>query len=197
MQLGERFKKYRKEKGYSMAEVQALTGIPADRLYKWEKGTKPSLGEDILTLEKFLSGKLETVPRSTNSEDEQKEAENQSSTDFAVQIAGLIKQQNRLMEEQTKLMEAQNKLLKENIEPVKKSVETISATTENIWNGLQAISIRQEANAETQFRSLARLERTKDEFALVKASDKKRDELVLLSVPHGKGHEVSSGSTAS
>jgi transcriptional regulator with XRE-family HTH domain len=45
-----------------MADVSQLTGIPADRIYKWEKGTKPNDAEDLLKIREYLEGKLESLP---------------------------------------------------------------------------------------------------------------------------------------
>lgn len=42
-----------------MADVSQLTGIPADRIYKWEKGTRPNDAEDLLKIRMYLEGKLE------------------------------------------------------------------------------------------------------------------------------------------
>lgn len=103
----------------------------------------------------------------------------------------------QLMQKQNQLMDMQNRLLKDTVDPVKEKINNIEATTETIWNGLQDVSARQNANADTLLRSLARIEGIKDESALVEAAGRKKDDLVLLSIPHGKGHEVSSGSTAS
>lgn len=63
MALAEEIKKYRKEKKHSMNDVSKLTGIPADRIYKWEKGTKPGDAEDLLKIKDYLSGKLENYPK--------------------------------------------------------------------------------------------------------------------------------------
>lgn len=62
MDLAQELKRYRKKKGHTMADIEALTGIPAENLYKWEKGTKPSDAEQLLKLRDYLAGKLETVP---------------------------------------------------------------------------------------------------------------------------------------
>lgn len=43
-----------------MADVSQLTGIPSDRIYKWEKGTKPNDAEDLLKIRAYLEGKLES-----------------------------------------------------------------------------------------------------------------------------------------
>jgi transcriptional regulator with XRE-family HTH domain len=61
--IGEQIKAYRKQNKVSMPKISQLTGIPTDRLYKWEKGTKPSDVEDVRKMEAFFSGKLENVPR--------------------------------------------------------------------------------------------------------------------------------------
>lgn len=59
MDLGTQLKTYRKSKGHSVQKVSEITGIPADRIYKWEKGTRPSDAEDLLKIKDYLAGKLE------------------------------------------------------------------------------------------------------------------------------------------
>jgi len=62
MDVGQQLKNYRRQKGLSMADIAKITGIPADRLYKWEKGSKPSDAEDLLKMKDLFSGKLENIP---------------------------------------------------------------------------------------------------------------------------------------
>lgn len=59
MDLGTQLKTYRKSKGHSVQRVSEITGIPADRIYKWEKGTRPSDAEDLLKIREYMAGKLE------------------------------------------------------------------------------------------------------------------------------------------
>lgn len=44
-------------------ELADYLGVKVDNLYKWEKGHKPTDPEDYIKLEKWLSGKSESVPR--------------------------------------------------------------------------------------------------------------------------------------
>lgn len=62
MDLGTQLKTYRKSKKHSVQKVSELTGIPADRIYKWEKGTRPSDAEDLLKIREYMAGKVETAP---------------------------------------------------------------------------------------------------------------------------------------
>lgn len=71
MNVGVQLRVYRKSKGHSVQKVSEITGIPADRIYKWEKGTRPSDAEDLLKIKDYLAGRLENG---------QKELENPSST---------------------------------------------------------------------------------------------------------------------
>lgn len=59
MDLGNQLKTYRKSKKHSVQKVSKITGIPADRIYKWERGTRPSDAEDLLKIKDYLAGKLE------------------------------------------------------------------------------------------------------------------------------------------
>lgn len=62
MNIGQRLKKIRKEKGIKMSAIEAATGIPADRMYKWEQGGNPQTAEDLRTIEAYLSKISENVP---------------------------------------------------------------------------------------------------------------------------------------
>lgn len=66
MNLGVQLRVYRKSKGHSVQKVSEITGIPADRIYKWEKGTRPSDAEDLLKIKDYLAGKLETGSKPDN-----------------------------------------------------------------------------------------------------------------------------------
>jgi phage repressor protein C with HTH and peptisase S24 domain len=60
--IGLRLKEKRKEKGLSVQALGVLLDIPPDRIYKWEKGTKPSDIEDYKKIDAFLHDNLETFP---------------------------------------------------------------------------------------------------------------------------------------
>jgi transcriptional regulator with XRE-family HTH domain len=62
MNLGVQLRVYRKSKGHSVQKVSELTGIPADRIYKWEKGTRPSDAEDLLKIRAYMGGEVESAP---------------------------------------------------------------------------------------------------------------------------------------
>jgi transcriptional regulator with XRE-family HTH domain len=62
MNLAVQLRVYRKSKGHSVKTVSQITGIPADRIYKWEKGTKPQDAEDLLKIREYMDGKLESKP---------------------------------------------------------------------------------------------------------------------------------------
>lgn len=63
MNLGVQLRVYRKSKQHSVKKVSELTGIPADRIYKWEKGAKPSDAEDLLKIREYMAGKVESKPK--------------------------------------------------------------------------------------------------------------------------------------
>lgn len=63
MNLGVELRVYRKSKGHSVQKVSELTGIPADRIYKWEKGTRPSDAEDLLKIRAYMGDVLESKPK--------------------------------------------------------------------------------------------------------------------------------------
>lgn len=63
MNLGVQLRVYRKSKNHSVQKVSELTGISADKIYKWEKGTRPSDAEDLLKIREYMSGKVETAPK--------------------------------------------------------------------------------------------------------------------------------------
>lgn len=46
----------------TVTKLAQLLNIPKDRIYKWEKGTKVTAYEDILTIDKFLESTLENIP---------------------------------------------------------------------------------------------------------------------------------------
>lgn len=63
MNLGVQLRTYRKSKGHSVQKVAELTGIPADRIYKWEKGTRPSDAEDLLKIRAYMGEQMESKPK--------------------------------------------------------------------------------------------------------------------------------------
>lgn len=66
MNIGVQLRVYRKSRGHSVQKVSELTGINVDKLYKWEKGTRPSDAEDLLKIREYMSGKVETPPKKEN-----------------------------------------------------------------------------------------------------------------------------------
>lgn len=63
--IGLRLKEKRKELNLSVPALGLHLQIPPDRIYKWEKGTKPSDMGDYKKIERFLESGLETFPRET------------------------------------------------------------------------------------------------------------------------------------
>lgn len=59
--IGQRIKVFRKEKNLSVPQIERITGIPKDRIYKWEKGTTPYDTADYEKIEKLLNNKLEST----------------------------------------------------------------------------------------------------------------------------------------
>jgi transcriptional regulator with XRE-family HTH domain len=62
LSLGEKIKAKRKKDKLSAEELGVLLGVPKDRIYKWEKGAKPSDAEDLIKVQKWLNGELESDP---------------------------------------------------------------------------------------------------------------------------------------
>jgi len=52
--IGTRLSQFRERSGMKMPAIAALTGIPKETLYKWEKGTKPSDINDYFRLKAYL-----------------------------------------------------------------------------------------------------------------------------------------------
>jgi phage repressor protein C with HTH and peptisase S24 domain len=63
--IGDRLRAKRKQLNLSVPDIAAALGIPKDRIYKWEKGSKPSDIEDYRKIEHFIQTGLENVPRET------------------------------------------------------------------------------------------------------------------------------------
>ena len=62
--LSTRLRTLRTQKGYSVADLEKAWGVPIDRIYKWEKGTKPTNPNDYIGLHAFLrTGKLESFTK--------------------------------------------------------------------------------------------------------------------------------------
>ena len=63
--LGAKLREIRKRKGWSVAHLEQEWGVPKDRIYKWEQGTKPTDPKDYIGLLAFIkSEKLEDFTRS-------------------------------------------------------------------------------------------------------------------------------------
>lgn len=60
MDRGESIKAKRKELGISVPKLAQMLAVPKDRIYKWEKGTKPSLYEDQQKINNFYLGMWKT-----------------------------------------------------------------------------------------------------------------------------------------
>jgi phage repressor protein C with HTH and peptisase S24 domain len=52
--IGARLKAYREKSMVKMPEIEAVTGISKETLYKWEKGTKPRNAVEYLALKSYL-----------------------------------------------------------------------------------------------------------------------------------------------
>lgn len=57
---GERLKKRRVELRISVTKLAEMLNIPRERIYKWERGTRPSTLEDHQKIDAFLSNNLES-----------------------------------------------------------------------------------------------------------------------------------------
>lgn len=67
-QIDKLIKDYRSKHGLSMQRLSDITGIPKDRLYKWEKGHTPYMTSEVETFVKFLKGENVKFVNVTNIE---------------------------------------------------------------------------------------------------------------------------------
>jgi hypothetical protein len=82
------------------------------------------------------------------------------------------------------------------LDKIKGDTGKVVATTENLWNGLQALAMRQGGDREILLNSLARLE-GKGENELIAEANRKITELALSAARQGKSDEVRSPHTES
>lgn len=102
----------------------------------------------------------------------------------------------QLMQKQNQLMDMQNRLLKDTVDPVKEKINNIDSTTQSLMSGLYNVATRQRADRETQLRSLARLEGKEDVDSLIKESNKRVTDLLLVSGMHDTDHNTHKEDTA-
>lgn len=161
MALAEDIKEARKKRGHSMADVSQLIGIKSDKIYKWEKGTKPSDPEDLAKIKDYISGgpaeRANPVLENTQKSPEE---------DFRAKYIKQIEKENQFLQN----------LVTTNLTLVLATVRTIS--------------IRQEATGGVVLESLARIEK-KPEAALVAAGDKRRDQIMRDAHARGSEAELS------
>lgn len=69
MFTGDQIRLTRKKRGLSAEKLAEVLGTSKDNIYKWEKGHRPQSGEAYQKVENWLGGKLENVPRETESTD--------------------------------------------------------------------------------------------------------------------------------
>lgn len=62
---GDHIRTKRESLGLSAGELATMLDISKANLYKWEKGHVPSNPKDYMKVEKWLSGKIESVPNAT------------------------------------------------------------------------------------------------------------------------------------
>jgi len=146
-----------------MNDVSQITGIPANRIYKWEKGTKPNDAEDLLKIKSYLKGELETIPK----------ADLKTSEDSGVPSVGdqltielAIKREREAVDRERKALEEDMAFLRELI----RSNLTVVMTT------LMTIRFRQEAAGDAILSSLERIE-VKSEGELIEDADKRLNQI--------------------
>ncbi len=117
-----------------MKDVSEITGIPADRIYKWEKGTKPGDAEDLLKIRSYLEGKLENrVASNLESLPNEMPPESAAMKILSV-LADAFKEQARALAHQAEIMRSiESKMAQEttqanmetNLKAVRKDVTTL------------------------------------------------------------------------
>lgn len=74
LDLGKKIKNKRKEDNLSAKDLAELLKVPMDRIYKWEKGARPSDPQDFILITKWLDGHLEGEPNKKIAIDYDKES---------------------------------------------------------------------------------------------------------------------------
>lgn len=62
MNIGPKLKAKRKELELTVTKLAKILNIPEGRIYKWEKGTKPSDTDDMKKVMDFIESGLESIP---------------------------------------------------------------------------------------------------------------------------------------
>lgn len=146
----------RKQRRVSVAKLSRITGIPDDRIYKWESGVGNPKAEDAEKLKKWLANP-EKVPHETTQEPEAP----------SELITGLLKQQNNLMAILTGVIQEQK-------EGVVDKIKTIDANLNGVIGRTESLHYDLVSGRATVLRSLSRIEGRAEEELLQEADSIRR-----------------------
>lgn len=128
MTIGEQFKAKRKQfDKLSVPKLAAIMDIPADRIYKWEKGHNPSDFEDMKKVDDFIKNGLANFPSDLL------ETKNNTQPTYSKELIELLQQTNRQLQKsnqelQKKLKEMEQKRKAPNINRSRKNISNSSKT---------------------------------------------------------------------
>lgn len=136
----------REQHGLTQQELAAATGIPKDRIGKWEQGKGKPKTEDYKTLEKFFN---EHVPR----ELPKKTADNHqnNSGDAIAQFTQVL----------LELMQTQNRILQDQKVDLVDRVKGIEVSLNTALGGVHQLSLHVESARAVVLESLNRIEKKK------------------------------------
>lgn len=155
---GARIKEKRDSQDLSAEKLALKLGVTKENIYKWERGSKPSDPDQLAALMKWLND----LENGTN-----KMADGTAKHEAKPDLLAT------LMETMTQLMKTQNSLLEEQKKEVVSKISTIETNLNRALGGVSKLSLHVESAREVVLQSLARLEKKKDENALLKEADKR------------------------
>ena len=74
--IAEEIKRYRHQNNMSVPDLSKQTGIPQERIYKWEKGTVPYVNADYEKMTNLINGKFVKMESVDRAEDLEEKNEN-------------------------------------------------------------------------------------------------------------------------
>lgn len=164
-------KELREKNNLSQQELADNTGIPKDRIAKWEQGKGKPKAADSKILDKFFK---EFVPLELPAKELSGYSKRTPPKDLT----------QSLLEKQNSLMEMQNRLLTELKTGIQDKVNTIDANLKIVAGKAEGLQFDLISGRNTVLKALARLE-GKGELELLKESDNLKKSLAV------KAHELS------
>lgn len=152
-----------KQEGISAKELAEKLNVRIENLYKWRKGKRPQDPEDYKKVERWLNGEIESVPLEKPSGPIPENKKPDRIEQLLEMMIGLTKTQNTLLERQTK-----------NIE---EKVLVIDSNLADALGIVESLKLDLSSGREVVLRSLARLEKRKDQEDLLKEADNRAVEL--------------------